>query len=126
MPRTASRWTIDGMHPAEYGTLWGCGTRDGMRFYNACAQDSRDGGPCGNPEWGPDEWNALAEVARTMGAKLARDAARARSGYKPSASVGVLARADDAGSENLSRYADWCVYMAHRAGSSLSWLRREV
>lgn len=118
MPRTSANWKIDGMHPAEYANLWGSGTRDGMRFYNCAAQCPRTGGVCSNPDWERADWLALEEVARTQARAVSRavrsGAERKRTGWT----------VDDA--RNLSRLADWAVYMAYRDSSTSPWLSRTV
>lgn len=118
MPRTSSNWTIDGMHPAEYAQQWGCGTRDGMRFYNCAAQCPRTGGVMSNPDWDSDDWRKLEEVARAQARAVSRavrsGAERKRTGWT---------RKD---ADNLARLADWAVYMAHRAASTSPWVAPTV
>lgn len=114
MPRTASNWTIDGMHPAEYAAQWGSGNSgEGALFYNASDVD-RAGNVIGNPYWNADEWRTFARVVREQGAGVAK-AIRTAKGRKATGwSAAEVA--------NLQRLAEWAEYMAGRASSSLPWL----
>lgn len=115
MPRTASNWTIDGMHPAEYAAQWGSGNSgEGALFYNASDQCRRTGEVIGNPYWDADEWRTFARVVRAQGAGVAK-AIRTAKGRKATGWSAADVR-------NLQRLAEWAEYMAGRASSSLPWL----
>ena len=53
--------TIDGMHPAEYASLWGDGaTREGAMYYNC--SDNIAGRVIANPDWTAEDWREFAEI----------------------------------------------------------------
>ena len=118
MPRTASNWTIDGMHPAEYAAQWGSGNSGpGALFYNASDSD-RWGNVIGNPYWNAKDLRTFAQAARDQGRAVAQavrtPAGRKRTGWTPKDAA------------NLQRLGEWAEYMAGRARSSLPWLNATV
>jgi hypothetical protein len=116
MQRTSAIWAIDGMHPAEYAAQWGYGNHgEGAMFYNCCAQCPVTGGVCSNPDWDREDWLEFEKLARERAAGVSR---AVRSGKGSGWTM------DDA--NNLSRLADWAVYMAHRDSSTSPWLKRTV
>lgn len=103
---------IDGVPAHEYAAQWGDGgTIDGCRFYNASDQCRRTGRSIPNPEWGPEEWNALAKAARDRAERVATRVRLERDPkWKPE--NGYRSGWTAADRQNLTDLGDWAEYMA--------------
>lgn len=104
------RWSIDGMHPAEYASLWGYGNHgEGALFYNCADYDRRTGQTIANPHWTADDWKRFAQLCRETAAGVAKCRAANPTDFGP----------NDA--PNLQRLAEWGEYMAGRMASANRW-----
>jgi hypothetical protein len=107
-----NRMKIEGVHAVEYASQWGCGTPDGVLFYNCSDYDPRGRGVIPNPEWTREDWRRFRDVvtrqAQTVEIAI-KGKGRSKSGWT---------KAD---ADNLRKLAKWVEYYGETLDTRSNW-----
>lgn len=103
-----NRMKIEGVPAVEYAAQWGCGTADGVLFYN-CSDADRYGRVVPNPNWEKPQWLAFQAAAARLHTRVAASVAAGETNWTT------------ADVRNLEKLVKWAEYYANTFDTRGNW-----